>query len=45
MFNFNHGDLGNTLGVNTGLAGLTGLTGLTGRTGVLQNAQLETVSS
>ena len=42
MFNFNHGGLGNTLGVNTGLAGLTGLTGLTS---VLQNARLETVSS
>ena len=39
MFNFNHGGLGNTLGVNTGLKGLTGLTG------VLQNARLETVSS
>ena len=39
MFNFNHGGLGNTLGVNTGLTGLTGLTG------VLQNARLETVSS
>ena len=36
MFNFNHGGLGNTLGVNTGLTGLTG---------VLQNARLETVSS
>ena len=39
MFNFNHGGLGNTLGVNTGHTGLTGLTG------VLQNARLETVSS
>ena len=28
MFNFNHGGLGNTLGVNTGLTGLTGLTGV-----------------